>query len=51
MEYTYDLQIVFDGTDDNWYVYKYKSPLDNIEDVKLDVLSQMVVHVYPAKES
>ena len=46
-QYTYDLQIVFDGTGDNMYPMEYKSYFDNLDDVRADVLSQIVIHIYP----
>lgn len=49
-EYTYDLQIVFDGTEDGMYAMGFKSFYDNIEDVRADALSQISIHIYPVEE-
>ena len=46
-QYTYDLQVIFDGTGDDMHIMEYKSYFDNIDDVRADILSQIVVHIHP----
>jgi hypothetical protein len=46
-QYTYDIQVIFDGTGDDCIIKGFKTYLSNPEDVKLEVKSLMVVRVWP----
>jgi len=46
-QYTYDVQVIFDGTGDDWIIKGFKTYLSNPEDIKLEVKSLMVVRVWP----
>ena len=48
-QYTYDLQIVFDGTGDAMVVRAFNSYLRDPEQVKIEVKRLLVVHVHPAE--
>jgi hypothetical protein len=50
-KYTYDLQIVFDGTGDDMHVMGYKSYNKDIALVKREVLSEIVVHAHPKEDN
>jgi len=45
--YTYNLQIIFDGTMDGMDIMGYTSYFDNLDDVMADILSQITVHIHP----
>ena len=46
-QYTYDVQVIFDGTGDQWIIKGFKTYLSNPEDIKLEVKSLMCVSVWP----
>jgi hypothetical protein len=48
-QYTYDLQIVFDGTGDAMVVTGFKSYLRDPEEVKIEVKRLLVVHAHSAE--
>ena len=45
-QYTYDLEIVFDGTGDAMVIKGFKSYHDKPENVELEVKRLLVVNVY-----
>lgn len=45
-QYTYDLQIVFDGTGDAMVIKGFKSYLRDPEQVKIEVQRLLVVHAH-----
>ena len=46
-QYTHDIQVIFDGTGDQWIIKGFKTFLSNPEDIKLEVKSLMSVSVWP----
>jgi hypothetical protein len=45
--YTYDLQVIFNGTGDDMHIMEYKSYFDNLDDVMADILSQISINIHP----
>jgi hypothetical protein len=48
-QYTYNLQIVFDGTGDDMHIMGFKSYLRDPEEVKIEVKSLLVVHAHASE--
>jgi len=48
-QYTYNLQIVFEGTGDDMHIMGFKSYLRDPEEVKIEVKRLLVVHAHPVE--
>ena len=46
-QYTYDVQVIFDGTGDDWIIKGFKTYLNDPKNIELEVKSLMVVRVWP----
>ena len=46
-QYTYDIQVIFDGTGDDWIIKGFKTYLNDPKNIELEVKSLMVVRVWP----